>query len=82
MISNIGCQPYWLNFVQTDMENCSEASQMDKFLESMGNLNAISSEEELAENYNCLKPCTFMEYKVRTFFKCIFAAFRNHTQKY
>ena len=65
MISNVGCQPYWLDFIHTDVENCSEASQMDKFLEYMGDLNTISTEEELIENYNCLKPCTFMEYKVK-----------------
>ena len=64
IISKVGCQPYWLDYIQTDIENCSEATQLDKFLEYTGDLNTISTEEEFAEKYNCLKPCIYMEYKV------------------
>ena len=64
MISNVGCKPYWMDHIQTDKENCSEASKLDKFLESFGDLNTMSTEEELTEEYNCLKPCIYMEYKV------------------
>ena len=64
MISNIGCKPYWMDHIQTDKENCSEASQLDMFLEYLGDLNTMSTEEELTEKYNCLKPCIYMEYKV------------------
>ena len=63
LISSVGCKPYWMD-IQTDKENCSEASQLDKFLEYLGDLNTISTEEELTEKYNCLKPCIYMEYKV------------------
>ena len=64
MISNVGCKPYWMDHIQTDKENCSEASQLDKFLEYLGDLTKMSTEEELTEKYNCLKPCIYMEYKV------------------
>ena len=53
-----------MDHIQTDKENCSEASQLDKFLETLGGLNTMSTEEELTEKYNCLKPCIYMEYKV------------------
>ena len=32
MISKIGCQPYWLDYVNTDIVNCTKASQLDAFL--------------------------------------------------
>ena len=56
MISEIGCQPYWLDYIITSIENCSQTSQLDKFLENMAALNGISSAKELADEYECLKP--------------------------
>ena len=64
MISKIGCQPYWLDYINTDIVNCSETSQLDEFLKQMGNLIQTSTEKELKDEYNCLKPCEYMEYKV------------------
>ena len=64
MISKIGCQPYWLDYINTGIENCSKVSQLGTFLKNMGDLNLISSARELADEYNCLKPCNYMEYKV------------------
>ena len=39
-------------------------SEINLFLSSLTKLNSISSEKEMIEEYNCLKPCKFMEYKV------------------
>ena len=64
MISKIGCQPYWLDYIITGIKNCSKASQLDSFLKKMADLNGISSAKELADEYKCLKPCNYMEYKV------------------
>ena len=64
MMSKIGCQPYWLDYIHTDIMNCTEASQLDAFLSQMSNLVQISTEKELKDNYNCLKPCRYMKYKV------------------
>ena len=64
MISKIGCQPYWLDYINTEIVNCSKASQLDKFLIHMTKLIMISTEEELNDEYDCFKPCNYMEYKV------------------
>ena len=66
IMSKIGCQPFWMDYVKTDLPNCTNASQINLFLSSFTELNSISSEAELIEEYNCLKPCKYMEYKVRT----------------
>ena len=64
MISKVGCRPYWMDYFQTDLKNCTEASDLDLFIEYMEELNSISTDEELLEKYNCIKPCIYMEYKV------------------
>ena len=64
MISKIGCQPYWLDYINTDVANCSNASHLDDSLQKMGDLIQISTEKELTDEYKCLKPCNYMEYKV------------------
>ena len=65
MISKVGCQPYWLDYINTDLAICSKASQLDLFLHHMQQLTEITTEKEIKEEYNCLKPCNYMEYKVR-----------------
>ena len=64
MISKIGCKPYWLDYINTDVMNCSEAPQLDVSLKHMDKLYQTSTEKELEEEYDCLKPCRYMEYKV------------------
>ena len=65
IISKLGCQPFWLDHIKTDFQKCSEVSKLFDFIYYMGKLNQISTEKELVEKYSCLKPCTYMEYKVR-----------------
>ena len=65
IMSRIGCQPFWLDFIMTDLPNCTEASQIFSFLDVFSNLTGVSSEKELKADYSCLRPCKYMEYKVR-----------------
>ena len=65
MMSKVGCRPYWLDYINTDLAICSKASQLDLFLHHMQQLTEVSTEKEIKEEYNCLKPCNYMEYKVR-----------------
>ena len=70
MFSKIGCKPFWLESLETpgtDLENCSEASQLDQFIIKVGNLESVSDEETLFSEYHCLKPCRYIEYKVSNY---------------
>ena len=67
LMAKIGCQPFWLDYIQTDLPKCTDASQLSLFVHKFLSLNAISSEKELMEAYNCLRPCKYMEYMVRSF---------------
>ena len=64
IMSEIGCQPFWLDYIQTDLPKCTNSSQICLSLSSFTKLNSISSEKEFIQKYNCLKPCKYMEYKV------------------
>ena len=63
-MSKVGCQPYWLDYINTDIVNCTKSSQLEDFLKHMTKIVLISTEKELKDDYDCLKPCTYMEYKV------------------
>ena len=65
IMSKIGCQPFWMDYIKTELPNCTNDSQINLFLSNLTKLTHISSEKELIGEYNCLKPCKFMEYKVR-----------------
>ena len=63
----VGCRPYWLPstlFLSTEADNCTKASQLDQFLGLMAKVEEIPNEKALFEEYKCLRPCRFMEYKV------------------
>lgn len=64
IMSIIGCRPYWLPFIRTELDNCTDASKVDEFLKLMSKVEDIPNEKELFAEYKCLKPCNFMEYKV------------------
>ena len=63
-MSKVGCRPYWLDYIQTDLKDCSEAQKLEEYLLHIHKTNYID-EEELMETYHCLKPCKYMEYKVK-----------------
>ena len=68
IIAKVGCRPYWLDYIQTDKENCSEVKKLEKFLTIFSVLR-VANEGEILRDYECLKPCNYMEYKVREAFK-------------
>ena len=59
----IGCKPYWIK-LDSNLETCKELKNIENYLlklrESIG-----MDEQTIYEAYNCLKPCTYIEYKVR-----------------
>ena len=63
MIMDIGCQPYWIEEVNTKMRNCSKSSDIKQFLEKMIYI-STTDELKLQKEFNCIKPCRYMEYKV------------------
>ena len=73
-MSQVGCRPYWLPstlFLSTEADNCTKASQLDQFLGLMAKVEEIPNEKALFEEYKCLRPCRFMEYKVRYFYRSV-----------
>ena len=58
----IGCKPYWIK-LDSNLETCKELKNIGNYLlklrESIG-----MDEQTIYEAYNCLKPCTYIEYKV------------------
>lgn len=76
-MAKIGCKPFWLEFLKTDLPNCTEASQISRFLEGFLHLTLIDMENELMESYSCLKPCRYMEYKVKVIYRSISFTFHG-----
>lgn len=60
---DIGCQPYWIEEVNTNMKNCSKSADIKTFLEKMTFI-STADELKLQKEFNCKKPCQYMEYKV------------------
>ena len=62
MAQKIGCKPFWLK-QDMNLETCQEPKHMKEYLsklrESLG-----MDEQTIYEEYKCLKPCTYIEYKV------------------
>ena len=58
----IGCKPFWLK-QDINLDTCQEPRNMKSYLsklrESLG-----MDEQTIYEEYKCLKPCTYIEYKV------------------
>ena len=65
-MSKVGCRPYWLpsKIISTEVDTCTNATQLDDFLKLMSKVEYVADEKELLAGYSCLKPCRFIEYKV------------------
>ena len=63
IIAKVGCRPYWLDYIQTDKENCSDVKKLEEFLTVLSVLR-VANEEEILREYECLKPCNYIEYRV------------------
>ena len=64
MITEIGCQPYWLADLRTDFPSCSMAYQLKKFLDISKEVTLLN-EKKFRERFKCYKPCNYYEYKVK-----------------
>ena len=71
---DVGCQPYWFYKPDISVPKCSNSSQYISFLSSY-RVMMILDVDNLYRKYKCLKPCTYMEYKVVK--KVVFMSFFN-----
>ena len=67
----MGCKPFWLK-QDMNLDTCQEPKHMKDYLselrESLG-----MDEQTIYEEFKCLKPCTYIEYKV-SFRNCILSS--------
>ena len=62
MLNKLGCQPFWLN-VSQNLKTCTEIKELKTFLDTYSDLSSWTA-EDTDNYYDCLKPCTYIEYKV------------------
>ena len=58
----IGCKPFWLK-LDINLETCQESKDMKTYLSKL-RVSLGMDEQTIYEEYKCLKPCTYIEYKV------------------
>ena len=59
----IGCKPYWISENIDGLKNCTSAAQLSAFLDKVRLVQGMD-DNTLYHHLNCLKPCSFVEYKV------------------
>ena len=65
----LGCRPFWISNTG-DKPFCQHPSKyMDYLLKTYRAV--LMNDEELIEEFGCLKPCTYMEYKVNIRLPCM-----------
>ena len=64
IISDVGCQPKWIDFMETDFKHCEDISKVTKFSDRLTR-SLLLDELSLFDEYKCLIPCNFIEYKVK-----------------
>ena len=57
------CKPFWMTMISSALPQCSSYSMLRNFY-NMSNELRMMDEKTLFDTYQCLKPCSFMEYKV------------------
>ena len=63
MVKRTNCKPFWMTMINSDLAPCKNYSMLRKYFEMSNELNMMD-EKTLYDTYQCLKPCSFMEYKV------------------
>ena len=61
-----GCQPPWRLFSVEGLPICQNITMLDKYTAILMNVTYNMDSEDIYQATNCLMPCTFMEYKVRS----------------
>ena len=63
LMLNVGCQPHWFYKPEINLTLCSNFSQLNAFVHNYAQILSLIP-EDINDNLGCLKPCTYMEYKV------------------
>ena len=66
LAKKIGCKPFWITRNLNGLTNCTEASDLFRYLYDLKNT-SHTDEQSLMELYSCLKPCSYTEYQVLGF---------------
>ena len=59
----IGCKPFWVSENSNGLQNCTDVRQLSAFLDKVRETQGMD-DGTLFNHYQCLKPCSYMEYKV------------------
>ena len=65
LMFNVGCQPHWFYKPEINLTLCSNFSQFNTFISEYTEIWDLSP-KDINERFGCVKPCTYMEYKVNT----------------
>ena len=63
IVKNLGCKPFWILKNPNRLTNCTEAKDLTRYLHELKSTGHMD-EKSLLDRYSCLKPCSYMEYKV------------------
>ena len=64
IIMNVGCQPHWLNELETDFNKCNDTLNLRHFLKNFTRT-MLLEDKIVFDEFHCKKPCNFMGYRVR-----------------
>ena len=65
IIQEVGCQPYWTDIAKTDFAKCDNTTKLRQFIERFTQSLIIMDDSVMLDTFQCLKPCNYMEYRVR-----------------
>ena len=65
IIQEVGCQPYYLDFDNADYPKCNITTKLRQFIDRFTSSLIIMDESVMFDTFNCLRPCNYMEYRVR-----------------
>ena len=60
---DVGCQPFWLHKSTINLNMCSNLSEYVNFISKYNKMTTLGP-DIIKHRYKCLKPCSYMEYKV------------------
>ena len=59
-----GCQPHWRLFTVEGAPICQNATMLKRYARIFWNIAYNMDSDDVFQATNCLRPCTFLEYKV------------------
>ena len=63
IITEVGCKPFWMNDSKSLLSECSKMAQVMELMDNLSSLKYMH-EEHISHYYNCLKPCSYIEYQL------------------